>query len=198
MLKLYVKSKCSNYNLLPPITPTPGVGFTFCMCNCTFVPHTKGAGFCGCCHWNDFFTCSGVFVFLKKGNKWPKSNPDSHFYSFWFSHCNLLLSLQRCVRSWIRSLAACNPLFQCTPQNQNYMLGLQARLDTICRHEYLIWCRRGCSKHSLSSFIMLWETNAWKQSWLCGFYLGRLCAVTVFGESQQSWYISFPANFILT
>lgn len=147
------------------------------MCKCTFVPHTKGAGFCGSCDWNYFFTCS-------------KRTPDSHFYSFWFSHCNFL-SLQRCVRSWIRSLAACNPLFQCTPQNQNYMLGLQARLDTICRHEYLIWCQRGCSKHSLSSFIILSETNAWKQSWLCGFYLGRLCPVTVFRESQQSWYISF-------
>lgn len=38
------------------------------------------------------------------------------------------------------------------PQNQNYRpVLLQTGLDTICCHEYLIWCRRECSKYSPSS-----------------------------------------------
>lgn len=88
-------------------------------------------------------------------------------------NCNLSLSLQCSVGSWIHFLTACNTLFHCMPQNQNYRpVLLQTGLDTICCHEYLIWCRRECSKYSPSSvfffsfiffYIFVQKINTLKQ-----------------------------------
>lgn len=126
-----------------------------------------------------------------------KKQHHSEFILSLARQCNLFLSLQCCVGSWIRFLTACNTLFHCMPQNQNYRPGLlQTTLDTICCHEYLIRCRRDRSKYSPSSFFFFIYFACRKpthgnKSYLCTLWVG---AVTEIYSAVITWYLFFFIN----
>lgn len=106
-------------------------------------------------------------------------------------HCNLFLSLQCCVGSRICFLTACNTLFHCMPQNQNYRLALlRTWLDTICCHEYLIRCRRDCSKYSLSSLfhILLAENQHMETNLTFARFLNGFCDRELFCSRKMIFF----------
>lgn len=100
---------------------------------------------------------------------------------------NLVLSLKLSMQCFARTkvseaklaLAVCNFIFRCRWQSPNYMQWLPRRLDTICLHQYLMRCQRGCSKQTLSTSVMLWDIQDMKsalaQCCVC-VYLERECA----------------------